>query len=85
VGKRLSAEEDVNRAICKSGDTVAGAATVTLERGETTVVIKAVPAAVCSNCGEAYVDEQTTRQLIELAAVAARTGAQVEVRQFAAA
>jgi YgiT-type zinc finger domain-containing protein len=29
-----------------------GATTVTLERGETIVVIKAVPAAVSTNCGE---------------------------------
>ena len=72
-------------AICKSGDTVPGATTVTLERGETAVVIKGVPADVCTNCGEAYVDEQTTRRLIQLADVAARTGGPVEVRQFAAA
>lgn len=71
--------------ICKSGDTLPGATTVTLERGETVVVIKAVPAAVCTNCGEAYVEEQTTRRLIELADEAARTGSQVEVRHFAAA
>ena len=85
MGERISAEADVKCAICKSGDTVPGATTVTLERRETAVVIKAVPAAVCTNCGEAYVDEQTTRRLIELADVAARTGSQVEVRRFAAA
>jgi YgiT-type zinc finger domain-containing protein len=70
--------------ICKSGDVVPGTTTVTLERGRTIVVIKTVPAGVCANCGEEYVDEQTTRRLMDLADAAALTGAQVEVRQFAA-
>ena len=69
---------------CKSGDVVPGTTTVTLERGRTIVVIKTVPAGVCANCGEEYVDEQTTRRLMDLADAAALTGAQVEVRQFAA-
>jgi len=63
---------------------VPGTTTVTLERGRTIVVIKTVPAGVCANCGEEYVDEQTTRRLMDLADAAALTGAQVEVRQFAA-
>ena len=71
--------------ICKEGEVVAGTTTVTLERGHTTVVIKSVPARVCMNCGEEYVDETTTRQLMTIADAAARTGVQVEVRQFAAA
>jgi len=70
--------------ICKSGDVVPGTTTVTLERGRTIVVTKTVPAGVCANCGEEYVDEQTTRRLMDLADAAALTGAQVEVRQFAA-
>jgi len=71
--------------ICKEGEVVDGTTTVTLERGNTTVVIKSVPAGVCVNCGEEYVDERTTRQLMSIADAAARTGVQVEVRQFAAA
>jgi hypothetical protein len=39
---------------------------------------------VCTNCGEEYVDEETTRQLLETAEAAARTGVQVEVREYAA-
>ena len=85
MGRQLSAEAPVRCIICKSGLGSPGVTTVTLERGVTTVVIKAVPASVCINCGEAYVDEKTTRQLLDLADAAARTGAEVEVRQFAAA
>jgi YgiT-type zinc finger domain-containing protein len=46
--------------ICKSGETQPGTATVTLEREGATVVIKRVPARVCKNCGEEYVEESVT-------------------------
>ena len=45
--------------ICKAAEPVQGTTTVTLERGELTLVIKEVPALVCPNCGEDYVDEDT--------------------------
>lgn len=37
--------------LCKHGDTVPGRVTVTLQRDETTVVIRDVPAEGCENCG----------------------------------
>ena len=70
--------------ICKNGELTSGTATVTLERDKTTLVTKGVPARVCTNCGEEYVDEETTRQLLETAETAARTGVQIEVREYAA-
>jgi hypothetical protein len=57
---------------------------VTLERAGATLVIKSVPAQICDNCGEAYVDEEITRQLLGIAEEALRTGVQVDVREFAA-
>lgn len=71
--------------ICKYGQTQPGTATVTLERAGMTLVIKGVPAQVCANCGEEYVDEDTTARLLNTAEEAARTGVQVDVRQYAAA
>ena len=70
--------------ICKHVEVTSGTATVTLERDKTTLVIKGVPARVCTNCGEEYVDEGTTRQLLETAEAAARTGVRIEVREYAA-
>ena len=70
--------------ICKHGEVTSGTTTITLERGTTTLVIKGVPARVCQTCGEEYVDEATTTDLLAAAAAAERTGVQVEVRQFAA-
>lgn len=71
--------------ICKHGDVTPGITTVTLERGVTTLVVKGVPGRVCQTCGEEYVDEAATRELLEAAAAAERAGVQVEVRQFVAA
>ncbi len=71
--------------ICKQGTTAAGVVTVTLERGSMTLVFKNVPAQVCANCGEAYVDEATTAQLLDAAEAALKAGVQVEVREFVAA
>ena len=68
--------------ICKHGETRPGQTTVTLERGGTTLVIKGVPARICDNCGEAYVDEQITHQLLVTADEALRAGVQVDVREF---
>ena len=71
--------------ICKHGQTRRGQATVTLERNGTTLVFKGVPADVCANCGEQFVDEQTTERLLSEAERAAQAGVQVEIRLYAAA
>ncbi len=74
----------MNCVICKQGDTQPGQVTVTLERGAATLVFKNVPAQVCANCGESYLDDATTAQLLEAAEAALKAGVQVEVREFAA-
>ena len=70
--------------ICKGGDTQPGASTVTLERNGMTFVVKGVPARVCDNCGETYLDDTTTARLLELAEEAARSGVQVDIREYVA-
>lgn len=71
--------------ICKKGETTEGKATLVLERGMTTLVIKGVPALVCNNCGEEYVDEAAGREVLNIAEQAARSGVQVEIRDYEAA
>jgi YgiT-type zinc finger domain-containing protein len=70
--------------ICKQGETHPGKATVTLERGGATVVIKGVPAMICDNCGEYYLDEAMTERVLAMGEQALAQGAEVEVRRFAA-
>ena len=64
------------------GETGRSTATVVLNRGEMTLVVKGVPAQVCLNCGEEYVEEEATALLIQIAEEAARAGVQVDVRQY---
>ena len=59
--------------------------TVTLERGGATLVIKGVPAQVCGNCGEEYVDQKTTASVLQMAEQATAAGVQVEIREYIAA
>jgi YgiT-type zinc finger domain-containing protein len=50
--------------ICKDGDTRAGVTSVTLEGEAKSLVMKDVPAQVCRNCGEAFVEEEQARRLL---------------------
>ena len=70
--------------ICKQGETQPGTTTVTLQRGSTTLVFKEVPAQVCENCDEAYVDERTSERLLSSAERAVSMGVEVEVQHYAA-
>jgi YgiT-type zinc finger domain-containing protein len=49
--------------ICKFSQIEEGKVTVTLQRGETVVIIKDVPANICKNCGEYYLDEIVTNRV----------------------
>lgn len=71
--------------ICKHGNTRAGVASITLERGQSTVMFKRVPAQVCDNCGEVFHDAAVTRSLLQQADQAAQKGVEVDVRRYAAA
>jgi YgiT-type zinc finger domain-containing protein len=71
--------------ICKSGETQPGTATVILEREGMTLVIQGVPARVCANCGEEYVDEETSDRLLKTAEEAAQAGVRLDVREYIAA
>ena len=70
--------------ICKTGDVVEGITTVTLQRGDTTVVIKNVPAQVCEQCGEYYLSEDMTDKVLAMAESAVPKGAEVGVLRWAA-
>ena len=69
--------------ICKTGETAPGKTTLTLERGNTTLVFKNVPARVCANCGETYVEEEISARLLRAAEEAAQSGVLVDVREYA--
>ena len=71
--------------ICRRGETRPGTATLVLERDALTMVVRHVPAEVCDNCGEEYIDEAAAASALDRAEAAAREGVTVEVREYAAA
>jgi YgiT-type zinc finger domain-containing protein len=70
--------------ICKTGDTRLGTATVTRQRGETTVLIKDVPAEVCGTCGEYDLDDEVARKVYGQAQDAVNRHTEVEILRHAA-
>jgi YgiT-type zinc finger domain-containing protein len=71
--------------ICKTGELLPGIATVTLERNESIVLLKKVPATVCNNCASYFLDGPTTRQVLQKAEISFQNGAELEVLQLKAA
>jgi YgiT-type zinc finger domain-containing protein len=70
--------------ICKSGQTRQETTTVTLQRGQATLIIKEVPADVCANCGEYYLSESVSAEVLARAELAVQHGAEVEILRYAA-
>jgi YgiT-type zinc finger domain-containing protein len=70
--------------LCRQGEAKPGLARVTLQRDETTVIFKDVPADVCENCGEYYLSEDITGRLLVRAEEAVRQGTEVEIVRYAA-
>jgi YgiT-type zinc finger domain-containing protein len=70
--------------ICKFSQIEEGKVTVTLQRGETVVIIKDVPANICKNCGEYYLDEIVTNRVFAQAEEAVNRHAELEILRYAA-
>ena len=71
-------------AICRNGTTTDGYTTLVLERNQTTVVFKKVPAQICGNCGEEYVSAEVNEALLSQAHVEWGRGVTLEMLDFAA-
>ena len=70
-------------ALCRQGEAKPSFARVTLQRNETTVIFKNVPADVCGNCGEYYLSEEITGGLLVRAEEAVRQGTEVRIVRWA--
>lgn len=70
--------------LCKQAETRPDSTGVTLERDGFRLVVKNVPAQVCPNCGEAYVDEETAARLLAAAEKLTDSGALTDVREYGA-
>lgn len=74
----------MNCTICKTGSFDDGHTTVTLERANTIVIVRDVPARVCDNCGEYYLAEPVAQRVYTQADEAAARHVQVEILQYVA-
>jgi YgiT-type zinc finger domain-containing protein len=70
--------------LCKVGETAQGMTTVVLHRDDTALIIKQVPADICTNCGEYYLSETIADRVLRLADEAVEKGTEVEILRFAA-
>tara|TARA_R110002020_G_scaffold328591_3_gene544575 strand:+ start:704 stop:931 length:228 start_codon:yes stop_codon:yes gene_type:complete len=65
--------------LCKNGTTEKGLVTVTLEKGGTIVLIKEVPAEVCTNCYHYYLSSEMTKLVLKKGKEAYNKGSDLEV------
>jgi len=70
-------------AICRNGITESGYTTVLLEKDDTTLVFKNVPAQICSNCGEEYISSEINRAILSRAREESDRGITLEMLRFA--
>jgi len=73
----------MNCIVCHHGDTRPGTTTVTFHRDGRTLVVNEVPADVCENCGEPYIAEDVTAELLRIASEARQAQAIVLIRDYA--
>ena len=71
--------------VCKKGSTEPGTTTVSIDKSATIVVIRGVPAAICSTCGEEYIDADTIKDIEKIVVSAQKAGLNIAVQQFNAA
>lgn len=68
--------------VCPEGQLEVSTFTKTMERGETTLVVKKVPALVCDTCGDVTYTEAIGRRLDEMYEAAEGAGVETAVRSF---
>ncbi len=64
------------------GDKRPGTTIYSIDSGEGIVVVRAVPAQICSQCGEEWIDAQTAHSLEEIVNEAKKRHHEVEVLAF---
>ena len=71
--------------ICKNGITANGKTNITLEKNGMILIIKEVPAEICSTCGEIYLDETVSVNIQKIGNSAYKEGIQLEICSYKAA
>jgi YgiT-type zinc finger domain-containing protein len=84
LARRLEEETLIALHAVPRGRTRPGKTTLVLFRGQTTVIVKEVPAEVCGDCAEPVVAESISARVLAVAEEAVERGAEVEILRFVA-
>ena len=84
MDRELFQESTMKCAICRNGTTHAGYTTIILEKEQTLLIVKHVPAQICENCGEEYVSSDVNRTLLHHAQEEYERGVALELLNYAA-
>jgi YgiT-type zinc finger domain-containing protein len=71
--------------ICRHGQCQPGTVDITRRIGGTTLVLRDVPASICDNCGEEYLNSDTAEAVYTLTQKHRDSGAEVVITAFGAA
>jgi YgiT-type zinc finger domain-containing protein len=69
-------------AVCKDGETKPGKSVITLKKGKLVFTIKNVPAHICHDCSEEYIEEHITNQLLQTANDSFKKGVVSDLRDW---
>ena len=53
--------------VCKNKKMTRGTTVLPIERGKAVLLVTDIPARICANCGEPYLDEKTAKEVEALA------------------
>ncbi len=68
--------------LCKMGMMKPGRTTVVLTKNEATVIFKHVPAIICDDCGDYFLDEQTATDVYNRAQQVFSSGQELAISTF---
>ena len=68
--------------LCRNDELKPGVTNTSITRGDVTVVVKGVPAEICSNCGEPYLTPTVSKRLKDEFKDAEKAGVEFMVRKY---
>ena len=68
--------------ICRFGEMKHGYTQVVLTRDRATVIFRNVPAQICDDCGEYYLDEETAKDIYSRAEYCFTSGQEVAIIEY---
>lgn len=68
--------------ICKFGNMKDGFTQVVFTRGKTTIIFKNVPAKICDDCGEYFLDEQISQDIYTQAENCISSGQEIAIIEY---